>query len=35
MIPDSRLAVIEGSGHLSTLEKPETVTAELTRWLSE
>ncbi|WP_346892345.1 alpha/beta fold hydrolase [uncultured Roseibium sp.] len=35
LIPDSRLAVIEGSGHLSTLEKPEAVTAELTRWLSE
>lgn len=35
LIPNSRLAVVEGSGHLSTLEKPAEVTAELTRWLSE
>ncbi|WP_346913238.1 alpha/beta fold hydrolase [uncultured Roseibium sp.] len=35
LIPGSRLAVIEGSGHLSTLEEPAAVTAELARWLSE
>lgn len=35
LIPNSRLAVIAGSGHLSTLEEPAAVTAELTRWLSE
>ena len=28
-----RLAVIPQSGHLSTLEAPEAVTAELLRWL--
>lgn len=28
-----RLAVIPRSGHLSTLEEPEAVTAELLRWL--
>lgn len=28
-----RLAVIPGSGHLSTLEAPDRVTAELLRWL--
>lgn len=28
-----RLAVIPGSGHLSTLEAPDGVTAELLRWL--
>ncbi len=34
-IPDSRLAVIEDCGHLSTLEKPDAVTAELSKWLSD
>lgn len=29
-----RLAIIPGSGHLSTLEAPERVTAELARWLA-
>lgn len=33
-IGGSRLAVIESCGHLSTLERPEAVTAELTRWLA-
>ena len=28
-----RLAIVPGSGHLSTLEAPEVVTAELLRWL--
>jgi pimeloyl-ACP methyl ester carboxylesterase len=32
-IPGSRLAVVLGSGHLSTLETPEAVTAELKRWM--
>jgi pimeloyl-ACP methyl ester carboxylesterase len=32
-IPGSRLAVIPGSGHLSTIEAPEAVTAELAAWL--
>lgn len=34
-IPSSRLATIPGSGHLSTLEKPEAVTAELMSWLGD
>jgi pimeloyl-ACP methyl ester carboxylesterase len=34
-IDGSRLAVIENCGHLSTLERPEAVTAELTRWLAD
>ena len=29
----ARLAVVPGCGHLSTLEAPEAVTAELLRWL--
>jgi pimeloyl-ACP methyl ester carboxylesterase len=32
-IPGSRLVIVPGSGHLSTLEKPEAVTAELVEWL--
>lgn len=32
-VPGSRLAVIEDCGHLSTIEQPEAVTAELVRWL--
>lgn len=28
-----RLAIVPGSGHLSTLEAPEVVTAQLLRWL--
>lgn len=32
-IPDSRLVVIEDCGHLSPMERPERVTAELRRWL--
>ncbi|ADZ68906.1 alpha/beta fold hydrolase [Polymorphum gilvum] len=32
-IPASRMAVIPGCGHLSTLEAPGAVTAELTAWL--
>lgn len=32
-VPGSQLQVIERCGHLSTIEQPEAVTAELTRWL--
>ena len=32
-IPDARLCVIEGCGHLSTIERPEEVTAALREWL--
>ena len=32
-VPGSHLAVIEHCGHLSTIEQPEAVTAELSRWL--
>lgn len=33
LIPGARLAVIEDCGHLSTLEKPVSVTAALRQWL--
>ena len=32
-VPGARLAVIEHCGHLSTIEQPAAVTAELTNWL--
>ena len=32
-VPGSRLAVIEDCGHLSTIEQPQAVTAELRHWL--
>ncbi len=35
LMPQSRLAVIAGAGHLPTLEQPEAVTAELRRWLAD
>lgn len=35
MISGARLAVIERSGHMVTLERPESVTAELERWLTQ
>lgn len=34
-IPRARLAVIERCGHLSTIEQPDAVNAELRRWLVE
>lgn len=33
LIPNNRLAVIENCGHMSTMERPEEVTAELRNWL--
>ncbi|MEJ8475742.1 alpha/beta fold hydrolase [Roseibium algae] len=33
LIPGSKLAVIEGCGHLATLEAPSAVTAELKKWM--
>ena len=32
-IPGARLEIIEGCGHLSTIEAPDAVTAALERWL--
>jgi pimeloyl-ACP methyl ester carboxylesterase len=33
LIPDARLEIIEGAGHLPTLEQPELTNAALARWL--
>lgn len=33
LIPNSRLRIVEECGHLSTLERPEEVSAALRRWL--
>ncbi len=33
LVPMSTLAIIDGAGHLPTLERPETTTAALRRWL--
>lgn len=35
LMPQSRLAIIAGAGHLPTLEKPQETTAEVIRWLEE
>lgn len=35
LIPHSRLVVIEGAGHLPTLERPVETAAALRRWLEE
>lgn len=35
LMPQSRLVIIEGAGHLPTLERPEETTAALRRWLEE
>lgn len=35
LMPQSRLAIIAGAGHLPTLEKPTETTAALVRWLEE
>ena len=34
LIPGATLAVIEGAGHLPTLERPEVVTVALSAWLA-
>lgn len=34
-IPGAKLVEIDGCGHLATLESPDTVTAELARWLKD
>ena len=34
-VPGARLEVFEECGHLSTIEKPDVVTALLTRWLAD
>lgn len=33
LMPHSRLDIIDGAGHLPTLEQPEQTTAALSRWL--
>ena len=33
LVPNSRLVTVPGSGHLSTLEKPESVTRALVEWM--
>lgn len=35
LMPQSRLVVVEGAGHLPTLERPDETTAALVRWLEE
>lgn len=35
LIPDARLEIIEGAGHLPTLEQPEKTNAALARWLED
>jgi pimeloyl-ACP methyl ester carboxylesterase len=35
LMPQSRLVIIAGAGHLPTLEKPDATTAALARWLEE
>lgn len=35
LIPNARLAIIEGAGHLPTLEQPELTNAALARWLED
>jgi pimeloyl-ACP methyl ester carboxylesterase len=33
LIPGSRLEIVEGAGHLPTLERPEATTEAIARWL--
>ncbi|MCA1296874.1 alpha/beta fold hydrolase [Stappia indica] len=35
LMPQSTFEIIEGAGHLPTLEQPETTTAALVRWLED
>ena len=34
LVPNSKLVVIENSGHMSTMERPEDVTAAMTLWFA-
>jgi pimeloyl-ACP methyl ester carboxylesterase len=34
LVPRSRLVIVEGAGHMPTLERPEETTAALRDWLS-
>lgn len=34
LLPDSRLEIVEGAGHLPTLERPAETNAALRRWLA-
>ena len=34
-IPGARLDLIDHCGHLSTMERPDAVTAELRQWLTD
>jgi pimeloyl-ACP methyl ester carboxylesterase len=34
-IPGARLSLVEGSGHLSTLEQPEAVNRAMIEWITE
>ena len=33
-VPNGKLVVIEGSAHLTTMERPETVTEVMRQWLT-
>lgn len=35
LMPQSRLAIVPGAGHLPPLEQPKTTAADLRRWLEE
>lgn len=35
LLPSSRLQIVDGAGHLPTLEQPEITTAALIRWLED
>jgi pimeloyl-ACP methyl ester carboxylesterase len=35
LLPQSRMVVVEGAGHLPTLERPDETNAALQRWLEE
>jgi len=35
LVPDSTLAVIQGAGHMTTLERPQATTLALRRWLED
>ena len=35
LIPNARLEIIEGAGHLPTLEQPDTTNTALVRWLED